>query len=355
MIRVLPRRLSVAGGVLLAVAAAVLGPRHAAAQPWRAWAAQGGLVTLVLVGDARSALVGETAPEPTTGSPRSQLVLVDAASARTVWAQAYRNSNCCGLPAVGWLDGRRRAFAAGDELVVATLGGAVVARLDLDGTALDVAAAAGRILVGLVRVRPGAVAHDVVAVEAGRVLWRVGFPQVAAVALSPEGPAAVASLTAVAGLDGRTGRIRWQMPQEGVRLVDLAFAPGALLVIAQKTATGTCTGSGWRVPGLRWPAPPRATPRYPTASGSRARITRARRGEPHGGGTDAVIALALAVLCCALPLLVVAGVSIGAGAVLGAAVPVLVGLAVVGYVVVQATRRWRRSAAGRLSRSRQDR
>jgi hypothetical protein len=68
------------------------------------------------------------------------------------------------------------------------------------------------------------------------------------------------------------------------------------------------------------------------------------------GETDAVVALVLAVLCCALPVLLVAGVSIGLGAVLGTAVPVLVGLAVVAYVVAQVLHRWQRSAAGRRPR-----
>ncbi|MCL6551587.1 MAG: hypothetical protein K6W08_00485 [Firmicutes bacterium] len=74
-----------------------------------------------------------------------------------------------------------------------------------------------------------------------------------------------------------------------------------------------------------------------------------------GGGTDAVVALVLAVLCCALPVLLVAGVSIGLGAVLGTAVPVLVGLAVVAYVVAQVLHRWQRSTAGRRPGPRRDR
>jgi len=229
--------LPVVGSVVLSLAPAM--PGQAVAQPWRVWTTQGGLVTAVLVGDAPSALVGETAPEPTTGRPHSRLVRVDASSARTVWAQGYRNSNCCGLPVVGWLDRSRRAFATGDELVLVTLGGEVVARLDLGGTTLDAAATGRRMLVGVVRVRPGAVAHELVAVEGGRVLWRVGFPQLVAVALSPEGLAAAASLAAVAVLDGQTGQVRWRIPLEEGRLVDLAFAPGARLVVAQKTVTGT--------------------------------------------------------------------------------------------------------------------
>jgi outer membrane protein assembly factor BamB len=229
--------LPVVGSVLLSLAPAM--PGQAAAQPWRQWRTQAGVMTLVLVGDAASALVGETAPEPTTGRPQSRLVRVEASSARAVWARAYRNSNCCGLPAVGWLGRSGLAFAAGDELVLVTLGGEVVARLDLGGTTLDAAAAGGRMLVGVVRVRPGAVAHELVAVEAGRVLWRVGFPQVVAVALSSEGLAAAASLAAVAVLDGQTGQVRWRLPLEEGRLVDLAFAPGARLVVAQKTAAGT--------------------------------------------------------------------------------------------------------------------
>lgn len=55
------------------------------------------------------------------------------------------------------------------------------------------------------------------------------------------------------------------------------------------------------------------------------------------------LTIALMVLCCALPLLIISGVSIAGGAVFGQTALVLVGLAGIGYAVYKVTRRRRRS------------
>ncbi len=56
---------------------------------------------------------------------------------------------------------------------------------------------------------------------------------------------------------------------------------------------------------------------------------------------DSVLPIALAVLCCALPILLISGVSIGSGLLLGEMALVLAGLGGIGYVVYRVTRRRR--------------
>jgi len=63
------------------------------------------------------------------------------------------------------------------------------------------------------------------------------------------------------------------------------------------------------------------------------------------------LAIGLAVLCCALPLLLVSGVSIGAGVLFGKIALVTAGLAGIGFAVYRATRRRHRTVeptAGRM-------
>ncbi len=56
---------------------------------------------------------------------------------------------------------------------------------------------------------------------------------------------------------------------------------------------------------------------------------------------DTVLAVVLAVACCALPILLISGISIGTGAIFRNAVLVVTGLAVIGYAVYTVTRRGR--------------
>ena len=55
----------------------------------------------------------------------------------------------------------------------------------------------------------------------------------------------------------------------------------------------------------------------------------------------AVVAVGLTVLCCALPLLLISGVSIGAGLIFGKIALVAVGVGGIGYAVYKVTRRRR--------------
>lgn len=64
---------------------------------------------------------------------------------------------------------------------------------------------------------------------------------------------------------------------------------------------------------------------------------------------NTVLPIALAVLCCALPLLLISGVSLGAGIVLGEIVLVAVGVGGIGYAVYRSTRRRGRAVCGRSS------
>jgi hydrogenase maturation factor HypE len=57
---------------------------------------------------------------------------------------------------------------------------------------------------------------------------------------------------------------------------------------------------------------------------------------------DTVLPIALAVLCCALPILLISGVSIGGGLLLGETALVVAGLGGIGYVVYRVARRRRR-------------
>jgi hypothetical protein len=59
-------------------------------------------------------------------------------------------------------------------------------------------------------------------------------------------------------------------------------------------------------------------------------------------GRGAVVAVGLAVLCCALPLLFIAGASIGAGLIFGEIALVAAGIGGIGYAVYKVTRRRRR-------------
>ncbi len=56
---------------------------------------------------------------------------------------------------------------------------------------------------------------------------------------------------------------------------------------------------------------------------------------------DTVLPIALAVLCCALPILLLSGVSLGGGLLLGEMALVLAGLGGIGYVVYRVARRRR--------------
>ena len=56
---------------------------------------------------------------------------------------------------------------------------------------------------------------------------------------------------------------------------------------------------------------------------------------------DTVLPIALAVLCCALPILLISGVSIGSGLLLGETALVLAGLGGIGYALYRVIRRRR--------------
>lgn len=56
---------------------------------------------------------------------------------------------------------------------------------------------------------------------------------------------------------------------------------------------------------------------------------------------DSVLPIALAVLCCALPILLISGVSLGGGLLLGETALVVAGLGGIGYVVYRVARRRR--------------
>ena len=58
---------------------------------------------------------------------------------------------------------------------------------------------------------------------------------------------------------------------------------------------------------------------------------------------NTTLTIALMVLCCALPLLIISGISIAGGAIFGKTALVLVGLAGIGYAVYKVTRRRRGS------------
>jgi outer membrane protein assembly factor BamB len=150
----------------------------------------------------------------------------------------YRNSNCCGTPAIGVLPTNRKIFASGDELLLVPLNGGPSRRVELDGVTLDAATAGGRVLAGVVKVRPGAMEHEVVAIQGDGVLWRARHPNLMAVALSADGLAAAAGPQGVVIFDARTGRPLHQVPLPGTRFADLAFSRNALLMVAQKTTAG---------------------------------------------------------------------------------------------------------------------
>ncbi len=54
---------------------------------------------------------------------------------------------------------------------------------------------------------------------------------------------------------------------------------------------------------------------------------------------NTVLPVVVAVACCALPILLISGVSIGTGAIFRETVLVVAGLAAIGYAVYRVTRR----------------
>ncbi len=229
---------AVATAALLGLAAASQAPLQAAAEPLSVWRASAGLITAAFVNGTGYAVVGAVSFDRSTGKSRSRVVLVDARSGREIWSAEYRNSNCCGTPAIGFLPTDRKVFASGDELLLVPLGGGPSRRVELDGVTLDAATADGRVLAGVVQARPGAMEHEVVALQANGVRWRARHPNLMAVALSADGLAAAAGPQGVAIFGASTGRPLYQVPLPGTRFADLAFARNGLLVVAQKTTAG---------------------------------------------------------------------------------------------------------------------
>lgn len=212
-------------------------PLRAASEP-AVWSAPAGLMSVSFVPGTTHALVGAVAFDRSAGRTRSRVVLVDARSGREGWSAEYRNSNCCGTPAVGFLPSSQKVFASGDELLLAPMMGNASRRVHLDGITLDVAAADGRVLAGVVQWRPSAIEYEAVAVGTDGVLWRARHHKLTAVALSADGLAAAGGTESVAIFDARTGQQLHLVLLPETRLVDLAFAPGALLVAARKTTDG---------------------------------------------------------------------------------------------------------------------
>ncbi len=62
-----------------------------------------------------------------------------------------------------------------------------------------------------------------------------------------------------------------------------------------------------------------------------------------GNFRDTILAIGLAVACCALPILLVSGVSIGGGVLFGETVLVVAGLAGIAYAVFRVARGRRRA------------
>lgn len=211
------------------------------------WRASPGPINAAFVAGTSRAVVGLVSFDQASGKPRGRVALVDARSARELWATEYRNSQCCLTPAVGVLAAAERIFASGDELLLVSLRGSPTSRVDLDGSTVDVAAAGGRLLVGTIR-------GEVAAFHANRLLWRAGHRDVMAVALSADGLAAAGSRQAVAIFDASNGRPLHQLPLTDARTIDLAFAPGAQLVLAQKSSAGDprLTGIDARTGHTRW-------------------------------------------------------------------------------------------------------
>ncbi len=229
---------AVAAVALLGLAAASQAPLQAAAGSFSVWRAPAGLITAAFVSGTGYAVVGTASFDRSTRKTRSRVVLVDARSARAIWSVEYRNSNCCGTPAIGVLPTNRKIFASGDELLLVPLSGGPSRRVELDGVTLDAATADGRVLAGVVLVRPGAMEHEVVALQANGVRWRARHPNLMAVALSADGLAAASGPQGVAIFGASTGRPLYQVPLPGTRFADLAFARNGLLVVAQKTTAG---------------------------------------------------------------------------------------------------------------------
>lgn len=63
-----------------------------------------------------------------------------------------------------------------------------------------------------------------------------------------------------------------------------------------------------------------------------------------------LLTIALAALCCALPIVIIAGVSIGGGILLGKAAVILAGLGGIGYVSYRLIRRRRAVREDSVSR-----
>lgn len=210
------------------------------------WQTPPGAVAAAFVPGVGLAAVAATAFDPAAGRVRSRLALVDPASARERSAVEYRNSNCCGIPAVGVLaDGS--VYVAGDELLVVAPQGDGLRRTTLPAFTMDAAALGSRILVGSGR-------GDVLAFHDTRLLWTAYHRDLMAVALSPAGLAAAASPRAVAFFDGRVGERLREVALNDTRAVDIAFVQPALLVVAQRTMGGdlmvrAVDVEAWRV---RW-------------------------------------------------------------------------------------------------------
>ncbi len=229
---------AVAAAALLGLAAASQAPLQAAAGSFSVWRAPAGLITAAFVSGTGYAVVGTASFDRSTRKSQGRVVLVDARSARAIWSAEYRNSNCCGTPAIGFLPQSRKVFASGDELLLVSLSGGPSRRVELDGVTLDAATADGRVLAGVVQVRPGAMEHEVVMIQGDGVLWRARHPNLMAVALSADGLAAATGPQGVAIFGASTGRPLYQVPLPGTRFADLAFARSGLLVVAQKTTEG---------------------------------------------------------------------------------------------------------------------
>ncbi len=244
------RRASI-GAVFAAAGLALLvvswAPLMAAPRPPGVWQARAGALAAALVSGTEYAVVGSVIFDQSARKPRGRVALVDARSAREIWAAEYRNSQCCLTPSVGFLPASRRVIASGDELLLVSLRGRPSRRLALDGSTIDVAVGGGQVLVGTLK-------GEVIAFQAGRELWQARHPDVMAVALSADGLAAAASRQAVAVYDARTGQPLRQIPLTETRAVDLAFFPGALLVVAQKTTPGDLKvlGIDMRSGRLQW-------------------------------------------------------------------------------------------------------
>ncbi len=237
----------VAAAVLLAVAAGGAVVPAAPGESISTWRGRAGAITAAFIRGTGYAAVGAVISDPETGKPRGRLALVDARSGREIWAAEYRNNNCCLTPAIGFLPSARQVVASGDELMLVPLSGSPPRHLELGGRTIDVTAVDGRILVGTLE-------GDLIVYQADRPRWRAPHPDLMAVAASRDGFAAAASPKGVAIFDLRTRRMIRQVPFSDTRAVDATFAPGPLLVVAQRITSGDLRVLGLdpRTGRLRW-------------------------------------------------------------------------------------------------------